>query len=126
MFLWLCGRHDKAREYIDRMLKMSPSSKDGLALRGWIDLTSGRETLMKKSVKYFDEALSGLVINQSLLESIPLLQLFTYANQHHCTCKCLRLLKEIHIHRFQFNYIHANTILLCHLLVLESTCVAAN
>ena len=61
MFLWLCGRHDKAREYIDRMLKMSPSSKEGLSLRGWIDLTSGRETLMKKSVKYFEEALSGLV-----------------------------------------------------------------
>ena len=61
MFLWLCGRHDKAREYVERMLKMSPTSKDGLTLRGWIDLTSGRETLMKRSLKYFEEALAGLV-----------------------------------------------------------------
>ena len=60
MFLWLCGRHDKAREYVDRMLKMSPSSKDGLTLRGWIDLTSGRETFVKRSSKYFDESLAGL------------------------------------------------------------------
>ena len=72
MFLWLCGRHDKAREYIDRMLKMSPSSKEGLALRGWIDLTSGRETLMKKSLKYFDEALSGSVKIQSICTSLLL------------------------------------------------------
>ena len=70
MFLWLCGRHDKAREYIDRMLKMSLTSKEGLALRGWVDLTSGRETLMKKSVKYFDEALSGSVKIHSLI--VPL------------------------------------------------------
>lgn len=61
MFLWLCGRHDKAREYIDRMLKMSPGSREGLALRGWIDLTSGRETLVKRSLKYFDEAISGYI-----------------------------------------------------------------
>ena len=28
LFLWLCGRHDKAREYVDRMLKMAPGSKE--------------------------------------------------------------------------------------------------
>lgn len=28
MFLWHTGRHDKAREYVDRMLKMSPGSKE--------------------------------------------------------------------------------------------------
>lgn len=58
MFLWLSGRHDKAREYIDRMLKIAPGSNEGLTLRGWIDITSGRETLMKKSIKFFEEALS--------------------------------------------------------------------
>ena len=58
MFLWLSSRHDKAREYVDRMLKMSGGSKEGLALRGWIDLTSGRETVMKKSIKYIEEALA--------------------------------------------------------------------
>ena len=28
MFLWLTGKHDKAREYVSRMLKMSPASKE--------------------------------------------------------------------------------------------------
>ena len=28
MFLWLTGKHDKAREYVSRMLKMSPTSKE--------------------------------------------------------------------------------------------------
>ena len=58
MFLWLCGRHDKSREYVDRMLKMAPTSREGLALRGWIDLTCGREMLTKRAIKYFDEALA--------------------------------------------------------------------
>ncbi len=59
--MWLCERYDKAREYVDRMLKLSPSSKDGLTLRGWIDLSCGRESLMKRSIKYFDDALEGWV-----------------------------------------------------------------
>lgn len=59
MFLLLCGRHDKAREYVDRMLKMSASSIEGLALKGWIDLTCGREMVAKKSIKFFEEALAG-------------------------------------------------------------------
>ena len=33
MFLWLCGRHDKAREYVDRMLKMAPGSREVRTLR---------------------------------------------------------------------------------------------
>lgn len=28
LFLWHVGRHDKAREYIDRMIKMSNGSKE--------------------------------------------------------------------------------------------------
>lgn len=35
LFLWLLGRHDKAKEYIDRMLKVSSSSREVLALRIW-------------------------------------------------------------------------------------------
>ena len=31
-FLWLTGRHDKAREYIDRMLKMSPGDAEVLEM----------------------------------------------------------------------------------------------
>ncbi len=39
----------------------SPVSPQALILRGWVDLTCGRETYMKKCIKYFDEALSGYV-----------------------------------------------------------------
>ena len=34
----------------------------GLTLRGWIDLTCGRETFVKKSIKFFEEALAGYVL----------------------------------------------------------------
>ena len=57
--MWLTGRHDKAREYVDRMLKVSQGSRDGLTLRGWIDLTCGKESMVKHSIKYFEEALEG-------------------------------------------------------------------
>ena len=33
MFLWLSGRHDKAREYVDRMLKVAPGDKEVHMLR---------------------------------------------------------------------------------------------
>ncbi|XP_066301202.1 tetratricopeptide repeat protein 21B-like [Branchiostoma lanceolatum] len=59
LFLWHTGRHDKAREYIDRMLKISNGAKDGLILRGWIDLTCGRDQYVKKAAKYFDEGMSS-------------------------------------------------------------------
>ena len=36
---------------------LTPSQ--GLFLRGWVDLTCGRETLAKKSIKFFEEALAG-------------------------------------------------------------------
>ena len=36
---------------------LTPSQ--GLSLRGWVDLTCGRETLAKKSIKFFEEALAG-------------------------------------------------------------------
>ena len=54
MYLWLSGRHEKSREYVDRMLKLSPKSKDGILLRGWIDLTSNKDAHVKKSIKYFE------------------------------------------------------------------------
>ena len=58
LFLWLTGRADKSREYSDRLLKVAPGSEVGLPLRGWIDLTSGRDPLVKRSIKFFDEALT--------------------------------------------------------------------
>ncbi|NXL43527.1 TT21B protein, partial [Podilymbus podiceps] len=57
LFLWHLGREDKAREYVDRMIKVSGGGKEGLILKAWLDLTCGKETHIKKAVKYFDEAL---------------------------------------------------------------------
>ncbi|XP_061308433.1 tetratricopeptide repeat protein 21B isoform X2 [Pezoporus flaviventris] len=57
VFLWHLGREDKAREYVDRMIKVSGGGKEGLILKGWLDLTCGKESHIKKTVKYFDEAL---------------------------------------------------------------------
>uniref|UniRef100_A0A8C0BR62 Tetratricopeptide repeat protein 21B n=1 Tax=Buteo japonicus TaxID=224669 RepID=A0A8C0BR62_9AVES len=57
LFLWHLGREDKAREYVDRMIKISGGGKEGLILKAWLDLTCGKETHIKKAVKYFDEAL---------------------------------------------------------------------
>ncbi|CAH1774388.1 unnamed protein product [Owenia fusiformis] len=58
LFLFHSGRHDKAREYVDRSLKQNPQSKEALTLRGWIDLLCGRDSYAKKAAKYFDDAMS--------------------------------------------------------------------
>ncbi|NXU76844.1 TT21B protein, partial [Oreotrochilus melanogaster] len=57
LFFWHLGREDKAREYVDRMIKVSGGGKEGLILKAWLDVTCGKETHIKKAVKYFDEAL---------------------------------------------------------------------
>ncbi|XP_069067179.1 tetratricopeptide repeat protein 21A isoform X1 [Pleurodeles waltl] len=55
MFLWLVGRNDKAKEYIDRMLKVSNRSQAGLVLKGWVDSSSDKDLVVKKSIKYLEE-----------------------------------------------------------------------
>ncbi|XP_035271756.1 tetratricopeptide repeat protein 21B-like [Anguilla anguilla] len=57
MFLWLMGRSDKAKDYIDRMLKMSSSSKEGLILKGWIELSSEVDQNRNKAIRYFESGL---------------------------------------------------------------------
>ncbi|KAL2804032.1 tetratricopeptide repeat protein 21A isoform 2 [Daubentonia madagascariensis] len=57
LFLWLVGRHDKAREYIDRMLKVSCGSREALVLRGWVDLTSDKPHIVKKAIKYLEQGI---------------------------------------------------------------------
>uniref|UniRef100_A0A8C5Q0P9 Tetratricopeptide repeat domain 21A n=1 Tax=Leptobrachium leishanense TaxID=445787 RepID=A0A8C5Q0P9_9ANUR len=59
LLLWLLGRGDKAQEYIDRMLKLSNRSKEGLVLKGWLHLTSAKKTPASKCMKYFDEGVQG-------------------------------------------------------------------
>ncbi|XP_051479134.1 tetratricopeptide repeat protein 21B isoform X2 [Apus apus] len=57
LFLWHLGREDKAREYVDRMIKVSGGGKEGLILKAWLDVTCRKETHIKKALKYFDEVL---------------------------------------------------------------------
>uniref|UniRef100_A0A672KXY6 Tetratricopeptide repeat protein 21B-like n=1 Tax=Sinocyclocheilus grahami TaxID=75366 RepID=A0A672KXY6_SINGR len=66
MLLWLLGRNDKAREYVDRMIKISSGSKEGIVLKGWIDLRSNKDAYAKKSGKYFDEALKEKSLEKML------------------------------------------------------------
>ncbi|XP_008061219.1 tetratricopeptide repeat protein 21B [Carlito syrichta] len=57
LFLWHLGRHDKAKEYIDRMIKMSDGSKEGQVLKAWLDITRGKDSSTKKALRYFEEGL---------------------------------------------------------------------
>ncbi|XP_054978983.1 tetratricopeptide repeat protein 21B [Sorex araneus] len=57
LFLWHIGRHDKAKEYIDRMIKMSNGSKEGQVLRAWLYITRGKEPYAKKALRYFEDGL---------------------------------------------------------------------
>ena len=40
VFLLHVERVDKAREYVDRLLKINPQSKDGLILKGWLEVSN--------------------------------------------------------------------------------------
>ncbi|XP_034257508.1 tetratricopeptide repeat protein 21A isoform X4 [Pantherophis guttatus] len=57
MFLWLMNKNDKAKEYIDKMLKVSNGAKEGQVLKGWIYVTSDKQHSVKKSIKYLEEGI---------------------------------------------------------------------
>uniref|UniRef100_F7FMX1 Tetratricopeptide repeat domain 21A n=1 Tax=Monodelphis domestica TaxID=13616 RepID=F7FMX1_MONDO len=57
LFLWLMGKNEKAKEYVDRMLKVTSGSREGFVLRGWVDFTSDKQHTVKKSIKYFDQGI---------------------------------------------------------------------
>ncbi|XP_063458810.1 tetratricopeptide repeat protein 21A isoform X18 [Pan paniscus] len=57
LFLWLIGRHDKAKEYIDRMLKISRGFREAYVLRGWVDLTSDKPHTAKKAIEYLEQGI---------------------------------------------------------------------
>uniref|UniRef100_A0A7N9CRT2 Tetratricopeptide repeat domain 21A n=1 Tax=Macaca fascicularis TaxID=9541 RepID=A0A7N9CRT2_MACFA len=57
VFLWLIGHHDKAKEYIDRMLKISRGFREAYVLRGWVDLTSDKPHTAKKAIEYLEQGI---------------------------------------------------------------------
>ena len=38
IFLLYIDKADKAKEYVDRMLKIKPQSPEGIALKGWVEV----------------------------------------------------------------------------------------
>lgn len=60
MFLFLSGRLDKAREYVDRMLKLNPEHEEGLVLKAWVELAAGKESRARNIMEYFDAVLQRL------------------------------------------------------------------
>ncbi|XP_063227668.1 tetratricopeptide repeat protein 21B-like [Bacillus rossius redtenbacheri] len=61
LVLHLLGRADKAREYVDRALKADHDFPDGLCIKGWIELASGKDGL-----KYFESALENSVNKKNM------------------------------------------------------------
>uniref|UniRef100_A0A8B9RLT8 Tetratricopeptide repeat domain 21A n=1 Tax=Astyanax mexicanus TaxID=7994 RepID=A0A8B9RLT8_ASTMX len=57
LLYWILGRNEKARDYVERMLKMSTTSSQGLILKGWIFLTSENEAHRSQAIRYFDGGL---------------------------------------------------------------------
>ncbi|XP_055237287.2 tetratricopeptide repeat protein 21A isoform X17 [Gorilla gorilla gorilla] len=57
LFVWLIGCHDKAKEYIDRMLKISRGFREAYVLRGWVDLTSDKPHTAKKAIEYLEQGI---------------------------------------------------------------------
>lgn len=48
------GRHDQARSYVDRLLRLNSTSAPGLVISGWIELAAGN---VKAAFKNFKTAL---------------------------------------------------------------------
>ncbi|XP_071778511.2 tetratricopeptide repeat protein 21B-like [Centroberyx gerrardi] len=61
LFYWLIGRADKAKNYVDKVLKMSKmsSKKQGLILKGWLDMSSKDEFQRNNAIKYLDSGVQG-------------------------------------------------------------------
>lgn len=55
--LFHTGKPEKAREYADRLLKANANSADGLVIKGWIEMSAGKEGKVKDIIHYFQSAL---------------------------------------------------------------------
>ncbi|XP_072534985.1 tetratricopeptide repeat protein 21B [Salminus brasiliensis] len=57
LLYWILGRNEKARDYVERMLKLSTTSSQGLILKGWIFLSSENDAQRSQAIRYFDSGL---------------------------------------------------------------------
>ncbi|XP_017334508.1 tetratricopeptide repeat protein 21B [Ictalurus punctatus] len=58
LLYWILGRNQKARVYIDKMLKLSNGSSEGHILKCWIVLTSEDDVERSQATRYFDSGIS--------------------------------------------------------------------
>lgn len=65
IFLMMIDRPDKAKDYIDRVLKVNERSKEGLVAKGWLEMMADKEGGSKRALKYFEDAL-GLDTSEAL------------------------------------------------------------
>jgi tetratricopeptide (TPR) repeat protein len=49
IFLLYVDKVDKAKEYVDRLLKINPLNKDGLILKGWVEVILERSVGPERS-----------------------------------------------------------------------------
>ena len=118
MTLWLLGKNDKAREYVDKMLKKSPSSVEGVILRGWVDLTSNREAFVKKANKIFEEVLNKYVSCPSIH---PLIHSPTHPPTHSSTHPLIHASTHSSTHPSTHSSTHPPTHPRIHPLIHSST-----
>ncbi|XP_010616755.1 tetratricopeptide repeat protein 21A isoform X1 [Fukomys damarensis] len=89
LFLWLMDYHDKAREYVDHMLKVSSGFREGYVLKGWVDLTSEKPHVVKKSIKYLEQGI------QSNKDMLGLMGKATYLMMQHNYSGALDVVNQI-------------------------------
>ena len=96
LFLWHDGRHDKARDLANRLLKDDKSSVDGLTARGWINMTCGRESMSTKAPKDFTDAIDaadaagsfgvGLMAKIGMIWCVLTVTQYAHIHTHMHTC----------------------------------------
>nr|CAD7440821.1 unnamed protein product [Timema bartmani] len=59
IILFHVDKVDKAREYVDKLLKTNPNSADGLAIKGWVELYLGKDSKMNDIANFFDSAIEN-------------------------------------------------------------------
>ncbi|KAF7708887.1 tetratricopeptide repeat protein 21B isoform X2 [Silurus meridionalis] len=57
LLYWILGRNQKAKENIDKMLKLSSGSSEGHILKCWIVLTSESDVERSHATRYFDSGI---------------------------------------------------------------------
>ncbi|KAK2854581.1 hypothetical protein Q7C36_006450 [Tachysurus vachellii] len=89
LLYWILGRNKKAREYIDKMLKLSSGSSEGHILKCWIVLTSENDAERSQVTQYFN---SGISDSNSVFGLMGKIEFFMARQKESCA---LNLINQI-------------------------------